>query len=236
MPDELSLAELAAASGLQPRTIRSWVAQKLLPSPLNRGPMARYPAETLERLLAIRAMREILRRPLAEIRQELLVASPDALHELADKAKGLSPEPVEPGSAAVSTALDYIRGIREGERRRSAAQSAVELGDVDDATLKALEAMKAFEAMRALEAIPSTTTALVPYPGHEPRHGFEALEHQLGIDRVSPASKARAEEWVRLSITPEVELTVRGPLDPEARARLERCADLIRNILLGTSR
>src|SRR5262249_38177347 len=114
--DELSLAELAAHSGLQPRTIRSWVARGLLPSPLTRGPMARYPAETLERLRAIRAMQEILRRPLAEIRQELLVATPDALRELADKAKGLSPEPVEYSSATPSTALEYIRHIREGQR------------------------------------------------------------------------------------------------------------------------
>ena len=223
VPDELSLAELAAASGLQPRTVRSWVAQRLLPSPLNRGPMARYPAETLERLLAIRAMREIFRRPLAEIRQELLVASPDALHELADKAKALSPEPVEPGFATVSTALDYIRGIREGERRRSTARPAMETPDLD-ATL------------RASEPVSSAANALVPYAGTGPRHGLEALEHQLGIDRAPPARKARAEEWLRLSITPEVEVTVRGPIDPEARARLERCADLIRDILLGKSR
>jgi hypothetical protein len=42
---EPSLADLAAASGLLPRTIRSWVAQGLLPAPLTRGPAARYPAE-----------------------------------------------------------------------------------------------------------------------------------------------------------------------------------------------
>jgi hypothetical protein len=69
-----------------------------------------------------------------------------------------------------------------------------------------------------------------------PSAGFEALEHQLGIDRMPPARKTRAEEWLRLSITPDVELVVRGPLDAEVRARLERCADLIRNIFLGGTR
>jgi len=223
MPDEHSLAELAAASGLQPRTIRSWVAQKLLPSPLNRGPMARYPAETLERLLAIRAMREILRRPLAEIRQELLVASPDALRDLADKAKGLSPEPIGPSGATVSTALEYIRGIRESERGERPVEDS-------------MEPLDARVSLQMPTPLPSQARDPVPYAGTTPRHGFEALEHQLGIDRVTPARQARAEEWLRLPITPDVELTVRGPLDPEARARLERCVDLVRNILLGTTR
>ena len=79
---EPTLAELAAASGLQPRTIRSWVAQDLLPAPLNRGPGARYPADMLQRLLAIRAMRDLLGMPLAAIRQELLVASAERIARL----------------------------------------------------------------------------------------------------------------------------------------------------------
>jgi hypothetical protein len=65
--------------------------------------------------------------------------------------------------------------------------------------------------------------------------GFEALEQRLGPGRASPR-KARAEEWLRIPVTPEVELAARGPLDAEARARLERCADLIRDILLGRDR
>jgi hypothetical protein len=66
-----------------------------------------------------------------------------------------------------------------------------------------------------------------------PASGFEALEHRLGQGRTEPARKARAEEWLRLPITPDVELAIRGRLDAEQRTRLERCADLIRDILLG---
>ena len=65
---------------------------------------------------------------------------------------------------------------------------------------------------------------------------LEALEHHLGQGRAEPARKARAEEWLRIPITPDVELTVRAPLDAEQRVRLERCADLIRDILLGRAR
>jgi len=200
MSPEPTLAELAAATGLLPRTIRSWVAQGLLPAPLSRGPSARYPAETLVRLLAVRALREVLRKPLAEIRQELLVATPEALQALADKARGLSPEPTETTGAA-SSALDYVRGLRAASTPRLAMLA---------------------EAPIALFARP-------------PAAGFEALEQRLGPGRRAPP-KARAEEWLRLPVTPEVELAVRGPLDAEARARLERCADLIRDILLGRDR
>ncbi|MGX9964784.1 MerR family transcriptional regulator [Roseomonas sp. F4] len=48
-------------------------SRRAFPAPLNRGPAARYPADTLERVLAIRAMRDVLGMPLAEIRKELLV-------------------------------------------------------------------------------------------------------------------------------------------------------------------
>jgi hypothetical protein len=71
-----------------------------------------------------------------------------------------------------------------------------------------------------------------------PRSGFEALEHRLSDSGHTPpaARKARAEEWLRIPITPDVELAIRGRLDPEQRTRLERCADLIRDILHGRDR
>ena len=70
----------------------------------------------------------------------------------------------------------------------------------------------------------------------EPANGFEALEQYLGARGSRPQRKARAEEWLRIPITPDVELAVRGRLDAEQRARLERCADLVRDILLGKDR
>lgn len=208
---EPTLADLAAASGLQARTIRSWVAQGILPGPLTRGPAARYPADTLQRLLAIRAMRDLLGMPLAAIRQELLVASPEQVEAYAAKAAGLAPEPVEAphaspaGSAAPGAALDYLRGLRA----RGAAAPAPP------------------------SQLAEAPAALVPPP---PR-GFAALEQHLAAGRLTASTrKARAEEWLRIPITPDVELAVRGRLDAEQRAQLERCADLVRDILLGRDR
>lgn len=192
---EPTLAELAAASGLQPRTIRSWVAQDLLPAPLNRGPGARYPADTLQRLLAIRAMRDLLGMPLAAIRQELLVAGPERIAEYAAKAGALMPESGATVLAAASgtDAVDYIRRLRQ------------------EAT--------------------GTAAAASPAP---PPTGLDALEQALAARAADPAPRrARAEEWWRIPVTPDIEIAVRGRLDAERRAQLERCADIIRDILLG---
>ena len=200
---EPSLADLATASGVEARTIRSWVAQGLIAAPLTRGPMARYPAETLERVLAIRAMRDVLGMSLTEIRKELLIAEPEKIRAYSKRAPrlvdapALTPAPM--GFPEASSALSYISALRA---KGSAASPPLPPAVARPAALQ----------------------------------GFEALEQHLSRGRADPARKTRAEEWLHLSITPDVALTVRAPLDPEQRVRLERCADLIRDILLGRDR
>lgn len=223
---EPTLAELAAASGLLPRTLRSWVTQGLLPGPLSRGPFARYPADTLERVLAIRAMRELLGMPLAAIRQELLVATPEQIHAHAAKATGLAPEPAEPAApssaASSGSALSYLQGLRSGQATPKPPPPAPMM-------------RMAAPPPRADAAPPALASAAYEPP---PPSGFEALERRLAEGRTGKPSarKARAEEWLRIPVTPDVELAIRGPLDAEQRARLERCADLVRDILLGRDR
>nr|WP_052389845.1 helix-turn-helix domain-containing protein [Belnapia moabensis] len=209
-PTELTLAELAAASGLEPRTIRSWVAQGPIPAPRSRGPGARYPAGGLERLMAIRGMRDRLGMPLAAIRQELLVATTEQLQAHAERAADLAPEPAEPAPAPPS-ALDYLRALR-------ARSAPAPMMDVSPSPPPPAGMPPPAPRQQSL-ALPPT--------------GFEALERRLGQARPEAARKARAEDWFRLPVTPDVELSVRGCLDAEQRARLERCADLIRDILLG---
>lgn len=200
----LSLAELSANSGMDARTIRSWVAQGLLPGPTSRGPLARYPAGTLERLLAVLGLRETLGMSLSAIRQELLVATPEQLRDHA--AKGTAYAARHPATAAPpsprGSALDYLRAMQ--------APSSVSLS----------------------MAAPQASAGAI-YDSAEAANGFEALEQRLGAGSMRPQRKARAEEWLRIPVTPDVELAVRGRLDAEQRARLERCADLVRDILLG---
>ena len=208
MQPELTLTELAESSGLQPRTIRSWVAQGLIPGPLSRGPAARYPADQLDRILAIRTMKDRLGMSLTDIRHELLVATADQIQAWADQAEGIAPEapasqpmqsPVDPDEA-----VDYFRALRE----RPAPAAGNPLG-----------------AARMSRSAPARRSV----------SGFEALERRLSEDgaRTPSERKGRAEEWIRIPVTPDVELSVRGRLDAEQRARLERCAELMRDILIG---
>ena len=231
MPEELSLAELADASGLHPRTIRSWVAQGLLPGPLSRGPAARYPGDQLERILAIRTMKELHGMSLADIRQELLIAPADRIAALAQKAPAVAPEqsgamssplaPPTPPDADPDAALDYFRALMAGP---------VSMSRVHESPAAFGQAMMR-GASRSLDATPDT-------PASEPpkrASGFEALEQRLlqSATRAPTERRPRAEERLTIEITPDVELSVRGKLDAEQRARLERCAELMRDILTG---
>ena len=227
-PTELSLADLAAASGIEARTIRSWVAQGILPAPLNRGPSARYPADTLERVLAVRALRDTMGMPLAEIRKELLVAGPERIREYAGRAHTAPVISLEEcPRSPVSSAADYISKLRQ----RSGSQHA------RPPAYQSASAVPAPPTARGPggDWLPTEAIANASPISPEPiaTQGFEALEHQLGQGRREPARKSRAEVWLRIPIIPDVELTIRGPLEPEQQARLERCADLIRDILLG---
>lgn len=231
MPEELSLAELADASGLHPRTIRSWVAQGLLPGPLSRGPAARYPGDQLERILAIRTMKELLGMSLADIRQELLVAPADRIAALAQKAPTIVPEqsgamssplpPPTPPDADPAAALDYFRALRAGP---------VSMSRVGESQPVFGQAMMR-GASRSLDSTPDTTASEPPRRAS----GFEALEQRLlqSATRAPTERRPRAEERLTIEITPDVELSVRGKLDAEQRARLERCAELMRDILTG---
>ena len=216
---DLTLAELATASGLEPRTIRSWIAQGLLPPPKNRGPSARYPAETLQRLLAIVAMREVLGMSLADIRLDLLAATPEKVAAMAARFASVPPKPNRPAGDP-RDALDYLDALggkpadRFQVRASRAPTAPVALG-VDMASMEE-------PALFQVEA-----------PTPQPRTGLGALERALGGPRPNLQRRSRTEEWLRIPITPDLELSARGPLDPEAKAQLERCAALIRSIITG---
>ena len=96
---------------------------------------------------------------------------------------------------------------------------------INDGTIDQIVA----EARQVAEPSPPT------YAATAPRTGFAALEHRLSEEgtRTSTDRKTRSEEWIKIQVTPDVELGVRGPLDGEQRARLERCAELIRDVLIG---
>lgn len=82
--DNYSLNDLAGATGIEERTIRSYIERGLLPGALARGRAASYSKEHLSRLQVIRSLRRA--RPnigLSEIRIFLQGLSPEQIDRLA---------------------------------------------------------------------------------------------------------------------------------------------------------
>ncbi len=90
---EWKLAELAAAVGVSPRTVRYYVQRGLLPAPPFRGPDTVYGEEHLLRLKAI-SVHQARFLPLDAIQVELARLGPDALRALAESEGTPTPEPV----------------------------------------------------------------------------------------------------------------------------------------------
>jgi len=104
-----TLAELAAASGVSPRTIRYYTAEGLLPPPSERGRYAIYSDEHLRRLQLIDRLKAAY-LPLAAIREQL--AAP-ANTQAPPGQQRLPPPPHEPAPATgfgfrVSAALGDV--------------------------------------------------------------------------------------------------------------------------------
>jgi len=82
--DAYSLSDLAETTGIEPRTIRSYIERGLLPGAEARGRAATYSEEHLSRLQVIRSLRRA--RPnigLSEIRILLQGLNPEQIHGLA---------------------------------------------------------------------------------------------------------------------------------------------------------
>lgn len=197
--DRPTLAELAERSGVEPRTLRSWVQQGLVPGPDRRGRDARYPASALERVLAVKVLRDRYGLSLGAIRRELMLADPARLRALAAEGRG------EPASTAppAGTAAAYLAELR---------------------------AAGVFGRSRG-RGLGAPTAA----PGEgEPADGLARLTEALEAAHGGPAPRrARAEPWLRIPITADVELVVSGALPADQVARIERVADLVRAILTG---
>jgi len=118
MTDPLDINALSRETGVPVRTIRYYLAEKLLPASAGRGPAASYGPGHRDRLLLIRRLQEA-HQPLATIRAQL---------EALDDA-GVAAALVEPGAVqdAPATAYDYVRQVlgkpaRHGEPPANAAR------------------------------------------------------------------------------------------------------------------
>jgi DNA-binding transcriptional MerR regulator len=221
--NELTLEELSERTGVEARTLRSWVSEGLLSPPFKAGRSARYPASNADRALAVRALKHLHGLSLAEIGRRFMMATEDQIREWAIE--------TGPTSAPRGTARDYLSRIQgRGIKPLSAPQS------MDSHP----------QAAFSLEPKFAPSTARFPRKSQPGLRGDERAADLANIERLilqleqvleTPAPRrSRGAIWTRISVTPDLELSVRGDLEPRERILFEQLADQFRAILTGRTK
>jgi DNA-binding transcriptional MerR regulator len=221
--DEITLEELSERSGVEERTLRSWVSEGLLSPPFKAGRGARYPASNADRALAVRALKDLHGLSLAEIGRRFMMATEDQIREWAIE--------TGPTSAPRGTARDYLSRIQARGMKPLAAPQAMDSHP---------------QASFSLEPKFAPSTARFPLKSQPGLRGDERAADLANIERLilqlelvleTPAPRrSRGAIWTRIAVTPDLELSVRGDLEPRERILFEQLADQFRAILTGRTK
>lgn len=223
-----TLQQLSDLSGVEPRTIRSYIERDLLPGPRGMGPKASYGPEHVARLEVIRLLRDARREiTLDQIRNFLGQLTPEKIAAIAQgglKAAGTAGSSGAAGIGSftppVSSALQYLHSIAAPEPMASMEPSAA------SSPKRRAAAPMAPQGPQALSE---------PSLGRTP---FEELLGVLGgaLSHGTVSRSVRSETWHRVPITPDIELSVRGELDTDKLALLQRIGDHLRHLLMKGTR
>lgn len=204
-PESISLEELGKRTGIEPRTIRSYIQRSLIPRPRGRGRAARYTKDHLHRLKAIQALRQAKRDlTLDQVRLLLGSLTPDKIEGLAS------------GFITVGAIVDT------DEPRGQSAWANSHLAGVGDS----LDSFSKPDEDSRLRYSPTASSG---------RDLDSVGRLLLGLRQLigeKPASRlARSETWHRIPINPDIELAVRGKFREERVAVFEEIADAFRHLL-----
>lgn len=98
-------------------------------------------------------------------------------------------------------------------------------------------AVSALDYLRSINSGGRQEQTSAPAQANAPaQEGYTPVDILLArLDRAGarPARRARGEVWTLISVTPDVEIRVRGAQTPDELARWERIADHLREILTG---
>lgn len=233
MTQEYTIESLAKLVGLQRRTIRNYITQGLLRGPDSLGRNARYTDYHLKRLKLIKQMKLVLNLSLSEIRRLLNTVGANEDLTFGDiklAAGSMMPhDETETESSGLSEAM--------------APMSAMPTSSPETEPVPEEDELSALDFIRQRKALTEGTPALRQRGRHRsgrpaPVAGpIEDLLQQLRdlLAHAAVTRKTRGEEWVRLQITPDIEIHVRGHLSSEQLAGFEELSDMMRHILLGRS-
>ncbi len=222
MNDGITLEELSEQTGVEPRTLRSWISEGLLLPPSKSGRGATYSATNLDRARAVQTLKNVYGMSLAEIGRSFMTATEEQIEKWAEEL------PTTPRSK--NSAREYLRRIDDLDQQslsfkmmpkpRFEAQSSAFEESRDPFSDKAarLSQRRMAKKIEKEESLAS----------------IEQLIASLGALLESPAPRrSRGRIWNRISITPDLELSIRGDLAPRERALFEQLADQLRAILIG---
>ena len=227
MTQEYTIESLSKLVGLQRRTIRNYITQGLLRGPESLGRNARYTDYHLKRLKLIKQMKLVLNLSLSEIRRLLNTAG-------ANEDLTFGDIKLAAGSMPHDETETESSGLSEAMAPMSAMPASSPEAEPEEDELSALD------FIRQRKALTEGTPALRQRGRHRsvPVGGpIEDLLQQLRdlLAHAAVTRKTRGEEWVRLQITPDIEIHVRGHLSSEQLAGFEELSDMMRHILLGRS-
>lgn len=193
-----SLNDLADATGIEARTIRSYIERGLLPNAETRGRAATYSKSHLSRLQVIMSLRRA--RPdigLSEIRVVLQGLTPLQIDALANGSIVAATRVIDDSIRLADEDLWQLNSDRESEVPTSVdwERSSMEL----------------------------TGTERLVF----------LLREVSGFKSAGPPS-SKVEQWERIVVTPDVELSVRANFDANQLAAFRELADLLRHLLLRT--
>lgn len=238
-----TLDELSDESGIDTRVIRSFIEQGLLRGPGKLGRYARYSRQHLDKLLAIKVLKEQQGLKLSEVRQQLLSMSEAQIEMLANSGSVRRPK---------QSALDYIlsQTNQPGVSPNAVVPAAnvtngqVVEDDFDDEDYddEDFEPRPKSKAPPVVQSSAQILEGWGPGPEYYQRITKERLSTPIGkllvgLEEITGDKtirrQAKKETWHRIQVTPDIELSVRGINDDSQLARLERVADYLREILSG---
>jgi DNA-binding transcriptional MerR regulator len=225
-----SLTDLAAHTGVTPRTVRYYIAQGLLPAPADQGRSARYTDGHAARIRLIkRLQREHL--PLAEIRNRLQVLDDAQVRRALQEDPATLPDQ---GTAAVrgASALEYIRRVLDEGSARGPGRPVRALHSFMPPPAAAPPPKPGIAPGSALRGTFERATPdefpVRDHPDPDDLARRPAMPLSFPAPGVGPADRST---WERIGLTPDIELHVRRPLDRQSNRMLDRLIAYARELL-----
>lgn len=202
-----SLERLSQLTDVQERTIRAYIAQGLIPSPVGKGRAAYYTEIHRKRLKVIKQLRDRYGLPLDQIRQHLMTAG---------ESEDIQIVPLNVASPMLQSRADRGFSVQECVAEDSYAgklpeDENVDLADTDYALPEALSEIGGGLELRG----DSRLEQLV-----------NALQQLVGLRSQSRSHRSEACQIVE--ITPDISLLVKGQYAPREVALFENLADGLR--------